>query len=218
MKLLPLSFFRRPAEVVARDLLGATIVSDLGGCRTSGVIVETEAYLGVDDPASHAYRGRRHAANESLYGPPGSWYVYRSYGIHWCANLVCDGPGPGGAVLLRAMLAAEGVETIRMRRGGVRDRDLGNGPGKLCQALSISNALDGRPMRDSAVQMVGATRETHAVQVTPRIGITKAAEWPLRFLIEPAGPLPAGSQGMRASTRRPSLPVASSRARSAVHP
>jgi len=192
VKPLPLLFFRRPAEVVARDLLGATIVSDLGGCRTSGMIIETEAYLGVDDPASHAYRGRRHARNESLYGPPGSWYVYRAYGIHWCANLVCDGPGPGGAVLLRAMLPAEGVATMRRRRGGVRDRDLGNGPGKLCQALSISNALDGRPMRDSAVLMVGATRETHAVQVTARIGITKAAEWPLRFLIEPAGPPPAG--------------------------
>lgn len=217
MKLLPLSFFRRPAEVVARDLLGATIVSDLGGCRTSGMIVETEAYLGIDDPASHAYRGRRHAGNGSLYGPPGSWYVYRSYGIHWCANLVCAGPGPGGAVLLRAVLPVEGVETMRMRRGGVRDRALGNGPGKLCQALSISNALDGRPMRDSAV-VVGGMRETTLVQVTPRIGITKAVEWPLRFLVEPAGPSPAGSEGVRASTRRPSLPVASFRARSAVRP
>ena len=96
MKPLPATFFRRPAEVVAKDLLGATLLSTIGGRRCSSIIVETEAYLGYDDPASHAYRGRRHRGNESIYGPPGSWYVYRSYGIHWCANLVAREAGPGG--------------------------------------------------------------------------------------------------------------------------
>jgi DNA-3-methyladenine glycosylase len=216
VKPLPVSFFRRSAEVVARDLLGATIVSTLGGARAAGRIIETEAYLGRDDPASHAYRGRLHRGNASLYATPGTWYVYRSYGIHWCANLVCEGPGPGGAVLLRAILPAEGVETMRGRRGGAGDRDLSNGPGKLCQALSISDALDGTPMRGSAVVVAGAGPETLSVLVTPRIGITKAVEWPLRFLIEPAGTAPAGSRGTRASTRRLLIPVSSFRARTAV--
>jgi len=218
VKPLPISFFRRPAEVVAQDLLGATIISTLGGARASGRIIETEAYLGRDDPASHAYRGRLHRGNASLYATPGTWYVYRSYGIHWCANLVCEGPGPGGAVLLRAILPAEGVETMRGRRGGARDRDLSNGPGKLCQALSISDALDGVPMRGSDVLVVGAGRETRPVLVTPRIGISKAADWPLRFLIEPAGTRPAGSEGTCPSIRRPSVPALSFRARTAVRP
>ena len=86
---LPVSFFERPADLVARELLGTLVVSTIEGRRTGGRIVETEAYLGRDDPASHGYRDRRHAQNESLYGPPGSWYVYLSYGMHWCANLVC---------------------------------------------------------------------------------------------------------------------------------
>ena len=92
---LPVSFFERPAEVVARELLGATVVSTLDGGRTAGRIVEAEAYLGYDDPASHGYRHRRHAQNEALFGPPGTWYVYLSYGMHWCANLVCGAAGRG---------------------------------------------------------------------------------------------------------------------------
>src|SRR5262249_7760032 len=109
---LPTSFFRRPAEIVARDLLGSTIVSQLGRVRLSGIIRETEAYLGHDDPASHAYLGRKHNGNLNLYGPPGTWYVYRSYGIHWCANLVCGRPSPGGAVLLRGVFPGEGLEVM----------------------------------------------------------------------------------------------------------
>lgn len=185
MKPLPLSFFRRSAEVVARDLLGATIVSTAGGARTGGVIVETEAYLGYDDPASHAYRGRRHAGNATLYGSPGTWYVYRSYGIHWCANLVCEGPGAGGAVLLRGLTPTRGIEVIRRRRGGIDDRLLADGPGKLCQALGITRALDGSPMATWQVRVL-APAETAQLRVrtTPRIGITKAADWKLRFVCE----------------------------------
>jgi DNA-3-methyladenine glycosylase len=180
---LSLSFFRRPAEAVARDLIGATIVSTLHGARVTGRIVETEAYLGEDDPASHAYRGRRHPGNASLYGPPATWYVYRSYGIHWCANLVCAVPGAGGAVLLRGVVPMEGWEVLRQRRGPVPERRLADGPGKLCQALGITRSLDGAAMRDSAV-LIGATpkRPVGEVLVTPRIGITKAADWPLRFV------------------------------------
>ena len=186
MRPFPLSFFRRPADVVAPDLLGATIRSTIGGRITGGVLVEVEAYLGHDDPASHAYLGRRHDGNRSLYGPPGSWYVYRSYGIHWCANLVCAPTPMGGAVLLRGVLPDQGLRTIRTRRRGVAEPRLTDGPGKLCQALGITRSLDGLGMRGSLV-LVGPNGERPAgsVLVTPRIGITQAADWPLRFVLRP---------------------------------
>jgi DNA-3-methyladenine glycosylase len=192
---LPKSFFQRPAEVVARELVGAAIVSLLGRTRLSGIITEAEAYLGRDDPASHAYLGRRHQGNLSLYGPPATWYVYRSYGIHWCANLVCGKPAPGGAVLLRGILPLEGIPLMRRRRGSVADAHLANGPGKLCQALGITRALDGQEMRTSLVT-VGIVGERSAeLLVTPRVGITKAVDWPLRFLLKPGAPIPAGPAG-----------------------
>ena len=183
MRPLPTAFFQRPAEVVARELLGARIVSQLGSTSLVGTICETEAYLGRDDPASHAYQGRRHNGNQNLYGPPGTWYVYRSYGIHWCANLVCGRPAPGGAVLLRGVLPLEGIALMRRRRGGIADRLLANGPGKLCQALGITKALDGAPMRRSAVLVALGGAVRGEVRVTPRIGITKAVDWPLRFVL-----------------------------------
>ncbi len=182
---LPVSFFERSADVVARDLLGMTVVSTRDGARTAGRIVETEAYLGYIDPASHGYRHRRHAQNEALFGPPGTWYVYLSYGMHWCANLVCGVAGEASAVLLRALEPVEGLALMRERRGGVADRQLCSGPGKLCQALGITRDIDGSLMRRS-----GALVRWHdgagppAAVVTPRIGITKAADWPLRFLVE----------------------------------
>jgi DNA-3-methyladenine glycosylase len=179
---LSTAFFRRPADLVARELLGATIVSTIAGIRTSGIIVETEAYLGYDDPASHGYRGRRHAGNLNLYADAGSWYVYRSYGIHWCANLVCGLPAAGSAVLLRGVWPLEGAEAMRNRRAGAEDRRLADGPGKLCQALGITRELDGKMMRRSDV-LVGRIRPTAGILVTPRIGITKAADWPLRFVL-----------------------------------
>jgi len=181
---LPVSFFDRPAEVVARELLGTLVISTLAGQRTSGRIVETEAYLGYDDPASHGYRHRRHARNEALFGPPGTWYVYLSYGMHWCANLVCGVPGQGSAVLLRALEPAEGLALMRERRGGVADRQLCSGPGRLCQALGITRDQDGLAMRRSGVLVrARQDRMPPAVVVSPRIGITKAADWPLRFAV-----------------------------------
>jgi DNA-3-methyladenine glycosylase len=179
---LPVSFFQRPADVVARELLGTMLVSLVGGRRTAGRIVETEAYLGRDDPASHGYQDRRHAQNESLYGPPGTWYVYLSYGMHWCANLVCGPSGHASAVLLRALEPTEGLATMRRRRGGVADRQLCAGPGRLCQALGITRSLDGTPMRRSSVTVLPADAAP-AVVASARIGITKAADWPLRFVV-----------------------------------
>jgi DNA-3-methyladenine glycosylase len=179
---LPVSFFQRPAEVVARELLGTMVVSTVGRRRTAGRIVETEAYLGRDDPASHGYQDRRHAQNESLYGPPASWYVYLSYGMHWCANLVCGPAGHASAVLLRALEPVEGLATMRRRRGAVTDRQLCAGPGRLCQALGITRSLDGAMMRRSSVTVLPA-RVPPDVVASTRIGITKAADWPLRFVI-----------------------------------
>jgi DNA-3-methyladenine glycosylase len=179
---LPVAFFRRPADEVARDLLGAFVVSELGGVRTVGRIVETEAYLGADDPASHGYRNRRHAQNQNLFGPPGVWYVYRSYGMHWCANLVCTAEGSANAVLLRALEPVDGLPAMRERRGDVPDRALCSGPGRLAEALGITRALDGQPMRASPVRVYRAAQLPDAVHVGPRVGIRKAADWPLRFL------------------------------------
>ena len=147
-------------------------------------IVETEAYLGYDDPASHAFRGRHHASNVALYSPPGHWYVYRSYGIHWCANLVVGPLGRGAAVLLRGVEVLEGRSAVERRRGPVRPRDLGNGPGKLCQALGIDRRLDGLRMREAPTLVrSGPSVDDRLVLITPRIGITKAADWPLRFVV-----------------------------------
>jgi DNA-3-methyladenine glycosylase len=181
---LPVDFFRRPAETVAAELVGATIVSTIGGELTEGRIVETEAYLGYDDPASHGYRHRRNTRNEALFGPPGSWYVYLSYGMHWCANLVCQRPGQASAVLLRALEPLAGLDIMRRRRGPVADRDLCSGPGKLCQALGMTRELDGKKMSSAAVRVwrPGGGDEV-SVLSTPRIGITKAADWPLRFVL-----------------------------------
>jgi DNA-3-methyladenine glycosylase len=181
---LPVSFFARPADIVARELLGTLVSSSLGGRRTAGRIVETEAYLGYDDPASHGYRHRRHARNEALFGPPGLWYVCLSYGMHWCANLVCGELGQASAVLLRALEPVAGIETMRERRGVAADRQLCSGPGKLCQALAITRELDQTLMRRSAVKVLAHEGpEPPAAVATPRIGITKAADWPLRFVV-----------------------------------
>ncbi|HET7025762.1 MAG TPA: DNA-3-methyladenine glycosylase [Gemmatimonadales bacterium] len=179
---LPVLFFQRPAEVVARELIGALVEVRTGRTTIRGRIVETEAYLGVDDPASHAFAHRHHAGNASLYSPPGTWYVYRSYGIHWCANLTAGGRPVAAAVLLRALEPLDGLGLMRRRRGnGVPDRALANGPGKLCQAFGIDHRLDGSPMRRSWARLLAGTGENE-VEATTRIGITKAVDWPLRFV------------------------------------
>lgn len=179
---LPVAFFRRPAEMVAADLVGMVVVSSVGGVITEGRIVETEAYLGYDDPASHGYLHRRNARNIALFGPAGSWYVYLSYGMHWCANLVCQRSGLASAVLLRALEPVAGLETMRRRRGAVPDRELCSGPGKLCQALGLSRELDGVRMgRSLVVVRRPAVSDEGRIAISPRIGITKAVDWPLRF-------------------------------------
>ena len=181
--LLPVGFFLRPTERVARDLIGCIIESRMGRARTLGRIVEVEAYLGHRDPASHAYANRRHAQNETLYAPSGTWYVYRSYGVHWCANLVCERQVNGGAVLLRAVEPLGGLAVMRRRRAGIeRDRLLASGPGRLTQALGIDRSLDGAVMSRSSVRIYRGEAEAE-VRTSRRIGITRAIDWPLRFTL-----------------------------------
>ena len=181
--LLP-GFFARTADQVAPELLGAIIVSRIGPRPTSGRIIETEAYLGRVDPASHGYQLRRHARNEALYGPAGSWYVYLSYGVHWCINLVCGPPGEGQAVLIRALEPLEGIPVMRRRRSRDAKEELCSGPGKLSQALGVSLRVNGVLMPESRLTVHPALEvPANGIQRTPRIGITKAVDWPLRFLL-----------------------------------
>jgi DNA-3-methyladenine glycosylase len=172
---------------VARRLLGQILVSDVGGVRrrTAGRIVEVEAYVGPHDPACHAYGHRRTARTEPLYGPPGTAYVYFTYGMHWCLNAVTEAEGYPAAVLIRALEPLTGLETMRRRRGGARipDRRLCAGPARLCEALDVTGALNGAPLGQGVLRVVrgGSPRRRSAVVVGPRVGITRAVDWPLRF-------------------------------------
>ena len=166
--------FRRPVDEVARQLIGATLrVHGVGG-----LIVETEAYDG-EDPASHSFSGPT-PRNRAMFGPPGHAYVYRSYGIHWCFNLVCREAGHGAGVLIRALEPLWGLETMRERRGGLADRLLCAGPGRLCQALAIDGSHDGLPLTEPPFLLEPAAAEV-AVLAGPRIGISRAREVPWRF-------------------------------------
>lgn len=166
--------FTSEATALAPALIGMTLL--LHG--VGGEIVETEAYL-RDDPASHSFRGptRRNAA---MFGPPGRLYVYRSYGIHWCLNVVCGPPGSGQAVLLRALRPTHGLETMQVRRGTSTDRLLCSGPGRLCQALAVDGTLDGHPIDGAGVRLLPRPHPV-AIAAGPRIGISQARERPWRF-------------------------------------
>lgn len=183
---LPTRFFARPAIAVARDLLGTRIVSTVAGRYCAGRIVETEAYTGPEDDASHAAeRIGRTSRNRSMFGAPGTAYVYRIYGVHWCLNFVTDRVDHPAAVLIRAVEPIEGVEVMReRRRSGIPDWQLGRGPGNLARALGIDGALDGHDLRSPPLQVVGGRRLPDSVVATgPRIGISRARELPFRFFV-----------------------------------
>lgn len=169
------AFFARPVAEVAPDLVGCGLLAGGAG----GVIVEVERYQ-EDDPASHSFRGPRGRA-AVMFGPAGRLYVYRSYGLHWCLNLVCEPEGSGAAVLVRALAPAFGLEAMRARRG-TPDRLLCAGPGRLCAALGIDGGLDGAPAvgPGAAVRITGRAGPVEVAR-GPRIGITRAAERPWRF-------------------------------------
>jgi DNA-3-methyladenine glycosylase len=163
-------------------LLGRLLVSCIGGRRCVVRIVETEAYLGPDDPASHAAAGRRTSRNEVMYGEPGLAYVYFTYGMHWCLNVVTDRRDYPGAVLLRAAEPLEGLEVMRRRRGGVSDLLLASGPARLTQALGVEGRHNGHRFAEPPLWIAAGTPVPRRRQgASPRVGIRSAADWKLRF-------------------------------------
>lgn len=179
-------FYDRPAEEVARDLLGSVLVSTIGGAVIAGRIVETEAYAGPHDPASHAaeHIGRT-PRNAPMFGAPGTAYVYLIYGIHWCLNVVTGPEGYPAAALIRALEPLTGLPVARERRGRARpDRDLMSGPGRLSQALGIAGKQDGHALFTPPLWIgEGRTIADHDVVTGPRIGVSRARDWPLRYRI-----------------------------------
>jgi DNA-3-methyladenine glycosylase len=210
MERLPREFFDRPATEVAPDLLGCVLWHDSPAGRVAARLVEVEAYQGASDPASHAYRGQT-ARNGVMFGPPGHVYVYFTYGMHFCANLVCQPPGQPEAVLLRAGEVVAGAELAAQRRLRENGRELGNGrahgngrplrsvdlargPARLCQALGIDRGEDGAdvcapgsalgigPARQSALATAALAASGQAVIRTgPRVGVSQAADRPWRY-------------------------------------
>jgi DNA-3-methyladenine glycosylase len=169
-------FFARSVHEVAPDLIGVTLLVDGVG----GVIVEVEAY-DQEDPASHGFRGRT-ARNASMFGPPGHAYVYRSYGVHWCLNFVCDESGRAEAALVRALQPTHRLERMRERRRVEAERALCSGPGKLCQALGLTREHDGLVLDEPPFELL-ARDAMPEIATGPRIGITRAAERTWRYAL-----------------------------------
>jgi DNA-3-methyladenine glycosylase len=184
--LLPRDFFDRPVLDAAPDLLGCVLRHETPGGAVAVTISEVEAYLGAADPASHAFRGRT-ARNAVMFGEPGHAYVYFTYGMHFCVNLVCLPPGTAGAVLLRAGRVVEGEALAAARRPASRanGRDLARGPARLCQALGIDRSLDGADVCSPAspLQVSGGTVAVTGISSGPRVGVSRGAGEPWRFWI-----------------------------------
>jgi DNA-3-methyladenine glycosylase len=167
-------FFARSVHEVAPELIGVTLLVDGVG----GPIVEVEAY-DPDDPASHGFRGRT-ARNAAMFGPPGHAYVYRSYGVHWCLNLVCAGPGRAEAALVRALKPERGLDVMRARRGVEAERALCSGPGKLCEALAVTRADDGLALDEPPFALLARTGVPE-IASGRRIGISHGVDLPWRY-------------------------------------
>lgn len=183
--------FGGDAATVARRLLGQRLVRIIGGERLAGTIVEVEAYLGAEDKAAHTFNGRRTARNESMYLPAGHAYVYFTYGMHHCMNVVCGREGEGTAVLLRAIAPTEGLDVMFANRKAAKStRDLCAGPARLTQALSIDRRLDGEELRTSETLFIEQLRRRtiawRNIDATRRVGVDYAGAWarrPLRFIL-----------------------------------
>jgi len=170
-----------PVVDAAVGLLGRRLVSEVGGLHCEVLLTEVEAYGGADDPASHAHRGRT-LRNTSMFGPPGTLYVYRSYGVHWCLNVVTGAAGEPAAVLLRGGIPVAGEAEMRRRRG--RRDHLTDGPGKLAEALGVTGEHDGSWLLGGGdVAITGTPALSGAVVAGPRVGVGRAAERPWRFVV-----------------------------------
>jgi DNA-3-methyladenine glycosylase len=204
LRQVPSSFFLRSPEEVAQGLLGCVVASDVGGSVVAGIVVETEAYLGAHDPGSHAATKGVTARNAVMYGPPGTAYVYFTYGNHHMLNLVCEPEGVAGAVLVRALRPIAGAETMTRRRHGRRLRELCNGPGKLAEALGIDLSDNGTPLGSGRIavyfgESVGPSR----IGTSGRVGLSRGHDLPLRYFIVGDPFVSAGRTGHAAPKRRP---------------
>ena len=182
---LPRRFYARPATTLARDALGRVLVCDGPAGRVAGVIVETEAYDGERDPASHAYRGPT-ARNRVMYGAPGHAYVYIIYGMHVCLNLVAETPGHAAAVLVRALEPLAGLELMQRRRSGAAWERLARGPGNLGRALALTLGHNGADLTRGPIWLSDRPRRrsAHRVATGPRIGIRRGVERPWRYWLD----------------------------------
>ena len=179
---LPREFYERPTQEVARALLGQVVATFAPEGLTSGRIVETEAYLGPDDPASHAARLKQGRV-EAMWGEAGIAYVYRSYGVHAMLNVVTEPAGGTGAVLIRALEPLEGIALMQLRRGADKESLLCSGPGRLCQALGIGLELHGTDLATSGRLWIEPGETMEDVSVSGRIGISRGQEHPWRFWV-----------------------------------
>ncbi|MDP9443222.1 MAG: DNA-3-methyladenine glycosylase [Actinomycetota bacterium] len=198
------TFFCRPVLEVAPDLLGAVLTSSLPDGRVSVRLTEVEAYDGRNDPASHAYGGPT-ARNAVMFGPAGHVYVYFSYGMHWCMNVVCGAEGVAAAVLLRAGEVVDGVDLARRRRGArVPVRDLARGPARLTQALGVSGACNGSVLGSGSLQLAlpTAARTGAVVSQGPRVGLSHGTTVPWRFWLTGDRYVSAYRAGAQARRRR----------------
>ncbi len=182
-KRLNRKFYNCPTLKVAKELLGRYLVVEKGKTRVSGKIVETEAYIGPDDPASHAYRGMT-PRNKVMFGDPGYAYVYLTYGMHHCLNFVTERKGFPAAVLIRALEPANGIEIMKRRRKTEDLRNLTTGPAKLCQALGIDRTLNGADLCADIIYVEDHGNEPSKIVSTSRIGIKEGKEKKWRFHIE----------------------------------
>lgn len=201
--LLTLAFFDRPAEVVARGLLGKVLVTSFGNTLTAGTIVETEAYLGSDDPGSHAATRGITARNRVMYGPPGHAYVYFTYGNHHMLNFVTCAEGTAGAVLVRAVEPSVGLDAMRARRAGREGVDLTNGPGKVAQAFGIDLRHNGVTLAGDLAVYDGPAPCSADVATSGRIGLGTGHDLPLRFFVRTSPYVSKGRTGPRVPKRRP---------------
>jgi DNA-3-methyladenine glycosylase len=175
-------FFSRPAEIVARDLIGKVLARGGDGTELRGRVVEVEAYRGRSDPGSHAYRGRT-LRNAVMFGPAGHLYVYFTYGMHYCANVVTDTEGEAGAVLVRALEPLGGLELMQERRGRRRLHELCSGPAKLCQAFGIAREQNGIDLVSSDIWIEEDGFEPASIETSRRIGLSAGADAMLRFYV-----------------------------------
>lgn len=182
--LYPREFYELPTLELARQILGAKLTTDTRGVRTSGMIVEVEAYHGANDAASHSFAGPT-PRNQVMFGPPGYCYVYFIYGVHHCVNIVSEPPGVGAAVLIRAVEPVDGIATMRRRRGSPFLKNLTNGPGKLCCAMKIDRSHNGEPIFDSPrIELERYFNPpSRDIASSRRIGISRAIELEWRFYL-----------------------------------